>query len=216
MPPKREFNRKRKSGVRDSRLIVVATEGEKTEKAYFDNFLSSPDSRISIHVLPNIDSQSAPLKVIELLNEFKSEYRLRNDDELWLVIDVDEWQEQALSEVARLSVQKDYHLAVSNPCFELWLLLHRVNISEYSEERCEELLENRRVSSSRNCIEQALLDICGEYNKANLKTEHFVPYVDYAISQAENLDANDNGRWPSGLGSHVYLLAQSIQRMTNI
>ena len=213
MPPKRQFNRKRKSGFRDSRLIVIATEGEKTEKKYFEDF--SPNSRVGIEVLPNIDSQSSPLKVIELLNGFKSEYKLNRADELWLVIDVDRWGEGQLSEVARLCGQKDYHLAVSNPCFEFWLLLHKASIDQYSETRQQELLDNGRFSASRNQLQQELLVLCGEYNGANLRTEDFIPYVDDAISRAESLDSSSLGRWPSGLGSRVYLLAKSIKGITS-
>ena len=215
MPPKRDFNRKRKSGFRDSRLLVIATEGEKTEKRYFENFVTPASSRVNIEIIPNIDSQSSPLKVIRLLDEFRAKYRLKIDDELWLVIDVDRWGEEKLSDVARLSSQKDYYLAVSNPCFEFWLLLHKVNIDQYSETRCQELLENRRVSSNRNQLQQELLNLCGEYNGANLRTEDFIPYIDNAILRAESLDNPSVGRWPSGLGSRVYLLAKSIKGITS-
>ena len=49
---KREF--KRKSGFRDAKLIVIATEGEKTETKYFREIVSKdwyPNSRIHVEVI---------------------------------------------------------------------------------------------------------------------------------------------------------------------
>lgn len=50
---------------------------------------------------------------------------LRTTDEAWLVVDQDQWTEQQLEQLFAWSKeQENYHLALSNPCFELWLLLH--------------------------------------------------------------------------------------------
>lgn len=46
-------------------------------------------------------------------------------DQFWCVFDV-EWPKQhpALHEAIHLAQQHGIHVAVSNPCFELWLVLH--------------------------------------------------------------------------------------------
>lgn len=55
------------------------------------------------------------------LNDYKVQYALEADDELWLVIDKDRWTEAISSRVAIKCAQDDYmHMALSNPGSELW------------------------------------------------------------------------------------------------
>ena len=66
--------------------------------------------------------------MIARLDGFKAEYATEEDDQFWLCIDKDHWAEPG--HIANLRVvlqhckQKGYRVAISNPCFELWLLLH--------------------------------------------------------------------------------------------
>jgi hypothetical protein len=107
--------------TRDAQLFIIATEG-KTEKPYFDSF---HDSRIKVEVLATgEDNKSAPEHIIERLNEFARKYDWGQEDSLWLVLDVDRWGNKKLSLVCREAKQKNYGLAISNPCFETWLCLH--------------------------------------------------------------------------------------------
>ena len=208
---KREF--KRKSGFRDSKLFVIATEGEKTEVKYFQNMVSKEwyyNSRIHVEVIDREIPGRSPNHVIDLLNEFKKNYRLRSDDELWLVIDMDRWGDRLLSQVLTLCNQKSYHLAVSNPCFELGMLLHLKSLEGISDDEKERLQENRRISSSRRYIESQIINILGSYNRSNPDCSNFLPYVQDAITRAEHLDKNPEHDWPNELGARVYLLVRKI------
>jgi len=133
--PRRSFTRR--SGYRDSRLIVIASEGTRTEPAYFealrDYLLASP-SRVHVEVLRREPgSPSAPEYVIDQLDSFKRSWKLSSDDELWAVIDYDRWGEAKLSTVAMAATQKSYHLTVSRPCFEVWRLLHFEDLNQLPE-----------------------------------------------------------------------------------
>ncbi|WP_422451131.1 MULTISPECIES: RloB domain-containing protein [unclassified Endozoicomonas] len=57
-------------------------------------------------------------------------------DELCLVIDRDQqaWEEKAISEIAKACDQKQYLLALSNPAFDLWLLLHHLDVYALAQE----------------------------------------------------------------------------------
>ncbi|MGK0325495.1 MAG: hypothetical protein ACJA1D_000836 [Polaribacter sp.] len=60
----------------------------------------------------------------------------------------------------------DFFLAMSNPCFEIWLIMHLKDITEYSEEKQNKLLENASVSRKKNHIDLVLGDLQGiGYNK---------------------------------------------------
>lgn len=210
---RREF--KRPSFVRNvQKLFVIATEGVKTEVKYFEQFKAEEyynNQSVFIEVLKRLTTDSSPAIVIKQLNNFSKEFNLKEGDELWMVIDRDKqsWSTQQIAEVARLCVQKRYGFALSNPCFELWLLLHRKDINEYSSAVKEELLENLKTGN-RGRIEIELLAICGTYNKSNLNVEDYLPYVDIAIQRAEALTQNIRERWPDYLGTHVYKIVRKL------
>jgi hypothetical protein len=201
----------RRSGVRDARLIIIASEGTNTEKQYFDALQARyRNTRIHPESIERRTTASDPAHVMKGLDDFRKEYKIRpGDDELWLVIDVDRWGEAKLAEVARKCQQKGYELAVSNPCFEVWLLLHIKALHEYPPEKLVELYANRKVGG-RTCLEAELLNLLGAYNKFNLDPAPFIPHVAIAIERARGLDIHPEHRWPNHLGTRVYLLAQKI------
>ena len=129
---------------------------------------------------------------------------------MWMVIDRDQWIEVNLAEVAAECVQKGYKLCVSNPAFELWLLLHIKDIDGYSAEEIKELERNDHVTPNRTRLDQELLCLLGSYNKNNLNMEHFFPGISHAVDRARALDANPTDRWPRSLGTRVYLLVEKI------
>ena len=214
MPIKRIFRpRKRRSGIRDPKLVIIATEGTNTEPAYFNDMVSPRyfyNPRIHVEVLQREEKASAPEYIIRLLDEFRSQYKLKPGlDELWLVLDTDRWGDAKLSSIGMLCHQKDYKMAVSNPCFELWLLLHHRSLDDYPKEILDEFRENRRTGK-RTRLGVELVELLGEYSKTALKTENFLPYVQEAIERARALDTHPEHRWPNDLGSRVYLLVERI------
>jgi len=214
MIDKREFKpRKRKSAFRDASFIVIATEDEYTERQYFLDFISPKyyrNPRVHVEVLKRKTHASSPKHVMDALNKFRHDYRLKDYDELWMIIDRDKWTRKELSDVAAKCVQKGYSLSVSNPCFELWLLLHIKSIDEYTSNEKSNLEKNQKVNGNRTLLEQEISDILGSYNKSNLDTSKFLPKVEYAIEQARQLDTNPGQRWPISLRTRVYRLAERI------
>ena len=179
--------------LRDTKLIVIATEGQKTEKRYFDIFKTL---KIQIRVIPADDNLSAPEYVLEKLNKYEDDYQISEDDELWLMTDVDRWGNKKLAKIAQLCNQKGYLLAVSNPCFEIWLFLHFLEI-EGEIKTCA-------------AVKKLLKDHLGKYNSSNLDIEVFRPYVVNAIERARKLHTNAGERFPSSIGSHVYKVVEKI------
>ncbi len=205
----------RKSGLRDAKLYVVATEGEKCERRYFEELASEDyfyNSRVHVEVLVSIDGRSSPRDVIKLLDKFKKEYRIREDDELWLVIDRDKqsWGIEQIKEVAQSSNQKGYYFGLSNPCFELWILLHLTEIKEYSESQKKDLFENKKVNKNRTKLESEIIRLNGSYNKSNPDLAKIIPNVQNAIEQAKQIDQYPNKRWIDYLGTKIYQLVEKI------
>lgn len=48
-------------------------------------------------------------------------------DSLWCVIDVDKWPIDMIKELGSFCINTPgCHIAISNPCFEVWLLYHKL------------------------------------------------------------------------------------------
>ena len=210
--------RERKEAYRDARLIIIASEGKETEKIYFNALAKAfRNPRVHVKVLERREDEqhnSSPLHVMNQLNDYKDQYSLEADDELWLVIDKDRWSDAVLSQVAQKCSQDcNMQMALSNPCFELWLLLHLVNPAMLScEEQQRWLMNRRKTMRSDPYLKVRLRKEMGSYHESNYNVEALVLNVKDAIARARELDINPDDRWPQTLGTRVYLLAESIIR----
>ena len=213
---RKEFNRK--SANRDARLFVIAAEGQKTETKYFNDLkrlFRNPRIQVEVLQRPELQSShSSPRDVITMLDGFRREYKLKADDELWLLIDRDRqsWNKKQISEIAQLCHQKKYFLALSNPCFELWLLLHVKDFSEYSTGKLDELFRNPKVNKKRNLIEKEIIHATGSHNKSSLNTKKYMTKENIlrAIEQAKELDETPEDRWPEYLATRIYQLIEKL------
>lgn len=116
----------RDSGVvRDASLIVIASEDTHAVHQYFNRFRPR---RVQFRVLPSDHGHSAPEHILRRLDAFRDEFFLAEDDQLWYCGDTDHWATGGhlpnLLQVIQRCRKAGYHVALSHPCFELWLLLH--------------------------------------------------------------------------------------------
>lgn len=192
---KRPLDREsRPKPFRDARLIVIGTEGRKTEKQYFSLF---GNKKCQVRVIPSEDNRSAPKHVIERLRQFRKEFQLDKNDELWLMIDVDRWKETQLGMVASQAKSGKFKLAVSNPCFEVWLYLHYADLSP-------QLITPKE-------LKKKLKKLIGGYSSNKLDPNKFANRIDQAIDRAKDLDNNPDERWPSRTGTHVYKVVEKVR-----
>ena len=216
MPREREEFFRESNAIEKDRIIVLAFEGNDTERIYFEEFRSSVkfnDDLIYLHLLKRSknDTNSAPNHVFKKLKrEAKDEFNFGNDDELWMIIDTDRWR-NILEIIQACKTLKNMFVAVSNPCFEFWLLLHIKNIEEYSQDELALILENKKVTNKKNYVDIKISEILGSYNKTNPKPEQFLPTINLAINQAKKLDDLEED-YPSKLGSHIYKLIEKISK----
>ena len=117
----------REEPTKDAKLIIIYCEGKKREKQYF-NYFSEISSKIRLEVeAPTQHDNTSPhglyQKAMEQIIDTPNP-KYEKDDEVWFVIDTDDWGRQI--EVLRESCfkQVDWNVAQSNPCFEVWLFYH--------------------------------------------------------------------------------------------
>lgn len=65
--------------LRDTKLIIIATEGEKTEKQYFEDDVFT-NQRVHVRVLGTKDGFSAPKHVLQRLRKYKKQYDIQAGD----------------------------------------------------------------------------------------------------------------------------------------
>lgn len=184
---------------RDAGLFLIATEGEKTEPAYF-TALETDHLRVKVHVIPSDSGKTSPRHVLENLESTMSRLDFGEGDVGWLVIDRDVqcWTASMLSEVSSRLLDKGLEMAMSNPCFEIWLLYHH------------ELPESSIRTSSELCAR--LREVLGSYSKANLDTAQFLTSecIDRAMTHAKSEDTDPQARWPNQRTSRVYRLMEQL------
>jgi len=185
--------------LRDDRLFIVACDDTYAPKQYF-GFFRFPRVQIYVIPTPKDTHQCHAIDVLQRLKEIERE----DDDELWMLLDADHYIEGShLREFTRIlkeAREKGVSVALSKPCFELWLLLHHLDKSAVHE------LTNAKET------ETALRKVIGEYNKTNLKQEHYpLDALKKAYLSAKALDQLTGGSdIPESNTSRVYLLWQAI------
>ena len=221
MRSRNSLMRERREAFRDARLIVIASEGKDTERIYFKALAKEyTNPRVHVHILKRSEDEqnnSSPEHVLKQLDDYKGHYELESDDELWLVVDRDRWTEAMLSHVATECAQDNFmHVALSNPCIELWLLLHLVDATLLTTEEQQLWIENRRRSKNADpYLKVRLRQEMGSYHESSYDAKMLIEHVEVAITRAKSMDKNPADRWPQTLGTRVYLLAESVMNRIN-
>ncbi len=194
MQKRRSFQRP--IGVRRYRkLMVIATEGSKTEPQYFSLF-NNLESVIKTYCLKG-GRDSAPPRVLKRMQVYLKDSGLLPTDEAWLVVDRDSWTGEQLDQLHHWSAQaNNYGFALSNPSFEYWLLLH--------------FDEGKRIASSRDCLDR-LRAYLPNYKK-DIDQKKFTPdIIDAAIERASQRDNPPCADWPRMAGNTtVYRLVRKL------
>jgi RloB-like protein len=186
---------KRIAGKRpELRTIVVFTEGKNSEPDYVNGLKKLPhiaeDVALNIELHPE---HGVPLTLVQLAVERKEDHEV---DECWCIFDV-EWPRNHpnLKPAISLAQKNGILLAISNPCFELWLILHHRDFNQFSDtetvERASRALDKRMSKS--------------------IDASHYLPLRTQAARRAELLEARherDGTRLPHdnpSSGMHRFL-----------
>lgn len=114
----------RQSEIRDSRrFIVLVVEGERTEPDYFQMIERKFSDLVKLEIVPPIKG-SAPNHLLASALKKKNDYErsAAQPDSFWLVNDTD--AHSNLHQTVKEAENSGIKVAISNPCFELWLFLH--------------------------------------------------------------------------------------------
>ncbi|TCO90002.1 RloB-like protein [Bacteroides heparinolyticus] len=213
MRKRKDFERP--EGIKSARLVVIAAEGRNSENIYFEAMKTERcASDVHVEILHRDSNDSSPESVYKQIRGFIAEYNIEDDDQLWVVVDRDKWKNKMLSSVAQHCAQNgNLHFCVSNPCFELWLLLHVEDIASYDKEQMEALSLNRKVNCQDTWLKKRMKDLTGHYHESDYDAAALLQHIVTAMERAEKLDVSPKDRWPQSVGTRVYLLAKSIMNL---
>ncbi|HTV32791.1 MAG TPA: RloB family protein [Methylocella sp.] len=184
--------------------IVIYSEGEKTERDYFEEMRRAFHSVVvDIEI---IEGAGVPLTIAkevaqaaQLARRWDRRQSYTTRDEFWAVFDRDEHPNvpEAISRCEDAKV----HVAFSDPCFELWLILHFKDFDR---------------PDHRHDVQQHLETLCGDYDHAKRKTtdcRKLMKFVAEAEQRAERQwhRRKDEGDPPRRPFTTVYALTRRIR-----
>jgi len=181
--PRREPVRQRRSPTRQPRrTILIVVGADRTEADYLkglrDHFKAAT---VAMRIVAKPGSPD------QLVQHARDCFDRDQFDEVWCVTDVDHYEREGgkVTAAVALAAKSGIDLAVSNPCFEIWLLLHRETCASPCV-NCDAVLRKLRKSLPA-------------YDKTRLRFADFAAGLPAAIDRAQRLDLTgiDHTRNPS-------------------
>jgi RloB-like protein len=162
-PPQR---RPSKSAVLLDLLAFV--EGLRTEDAYLTYWRRKYRDRVLVEIDP---FRGGPLQLVEKAIEAKRieardarRGRGRPHDQIWCMFDRDEHPNFARA--IDLANRHAINLAISNPCLELWFILHFEDHTAYIERQAAQRRAEELLGCSKVLTESALSALAERYDEA--------------------------------------------------
>ena len=222
-----------------SKIIFLSCEGSVTEEEYIEvlsRIYDGVKGRVQlisvaedeVHTFPKrrtreqnqVLGKSKPWQLVERINKFKEEkeatYEFSKfpEDEFWIVSDVDDnWDnhrtefENALQECD----EKGYKYAISNPFFEIWLLLHHDDVNE--EDRKYAVTETHPYEATDHFkvrLEEKGAPLIGNDKKQLRKEDYTDEKVRLAVKRAKELVEGKDEKIPSDYGTYVDQIVEEI------
>ncbi len=132
--------------------FVIFCEGELTEPLYLKAFASLPEVR-RVATLDIRGMGYEPRRLVEEARAVKRSERgqATGATEYWCVFDVEApTQHVRLHEAVQMARDNGISVAISNPCFELWLVLHHAEHERWIDnETCRGLLNEHDKSQGK-------------------------------------------------------------------
>lgn len=183
--------------------VLIVCEGGVTEPSYLKGLKQREEIRLlDVEVSPEGVPKTVVARAVEMKKAAAREAKSFRDDnrrydEVWCMFDVDEHPN--VPEAKQQARANGINLAVSHPCFELWLLLH---------------FQEQTKSLNRHEAQGACRKHMPKYEK-EVDCSLLLPYYETAVERAKALDAWQRTRSCEGgnPSTGVYILTEYLHRL---
>lgn len=182
----------------------VICEGQNTEWMYFKGLCNNKREigiQNAIEIIPlektgPHQGWSNPKKLFELAEQKKAELKVdpnstySEDDKFVVVFDLDIYNSMAGEEFISLlsDAKKDEMVVVTNPCFDMWLLLHTPDAYvQHIQGDEEQILLNNRISNKHTYMSKKASEILGFNTKGNCNFISLLENTDIAVSEERHI-----------------------------
>lgn len=190
---------------------------------------TAPKSRTADQV--QVLSKARPKQLVERIDRFKIdkdsmyEFFKYPEDEFWIVTDVDQnWSNDVIDpmegktyldewdEAIAMCQEKGYGYAVSNPFFEIWLLLHHDDPTE--EDKSFAVTDDHPYEKTSHFRTRLMTLGVPLKKKKHIDPSYYSEQnVKDAVRRADVLHTEKEDLCPKYLATTVYILLQKIMRM---
>jgi hypothetical protein len=195
--------KRRVSGKAKRRSVLVFTEGKKTEPVYLTHWNRAYREKIIVTI---DDFHGAPLSLVQQAAarrtaDVKEARRGRGDaySEYWCVFDIDEHPN--VGRALELAASSGVSVSVSNPCVELWFLLHFQEQNAAIERHEAQRKAAEYLSRGKTPTSAALAALFSQYEDARRRAQ--------TLDRKHELDGSPPRSNPS---SNAWRLIETIRQ----
>ncbi len=189
-------------------LFIIACGGH-SEAIYFEELVKGRDDIRVLALRPLTPQQSrdahdlsSPLQTVE---RALKQLEVEDSDDVWIVLDVDhhfkKGHRTGTERALALCSQQAFSVVFSNPCFELWILLHTEEVLA-PWKGCKEVVSHIRTKW-KNTERRG-------YGKKDFDFDLLHPLIRDAIGRAKRLCGNSTQTPPANPGTDVHLLLEAL------
>ncbi len=229
--------------LKNSKIIFISCEGCVTEEEYFrcvqklynsvktriqiisviEDVISTPPKKRTSEQI-QLASKNRPLQLVRRIDQFKEkeddmyQFALHPDDEFWVIADVDDhksdlWIDE-WNEALRDCREKSYGIAISNPSFEIWLLLHHDDVNDEDIKYAVTPSHSYEKTNHFRCRLRKLGVPLRD--KKHIRDSHYTMHkIEEAIRRAKALHINDSDVDVNYFATTVYKILEIIISMTS-
>ena len=208
----------------------LSVEGTKTEPIYLRHVINKRrDLGINhqIELVPlertdNDEGRTQPDELLDIIIKFRKE-RIESgedsqqDDEYYVMFDKDSFKNEidpnkSYFEFINKAKEAGIKLIVTNPCFELWLILHiEHSYQRYILPKYRQLLKNRKINSTDTVASRMFKDVFG-YSSKSYVSQYIIDNTDIAIKQSDLFISQNIYEFDKKLGETVSSFIKEISR----
>lgn len=189
---------RRKEPIPQRRVILAVCEGSGSEPDYLNGFVAAcQNPRFRVKTVPY---QGNPVTLVEEAIRLRDAAIGAQDyDAVWCVFDVDDHLVSLCDAARRLADQNSISLAISNPAFELWLLLH--------------FAEPPGQSLAKQLLQKLRKHVPHYHKHVDYPGDGYANGYETAVARAKKLDERAESVGKSGHNptTGVYRLTESIR-----